>query len=151
MMQKKKQKKHPFRMTRQRCVILEELRKVDSHPTADEVYEMVRRRMSSISLGTVYRNLEILSRQGLLQKVVMGGAQKRFDGTTEDHYHVRCVLCGSVDDIAAEPIPDLQENLRFVSEYEVTGHRIEFTGVCPLCKKSCKIATDVNSQEDGRR
>lgn len=146
----REQKKYPFRMTRQRRVVLEELRKVDSHPTADEVYEMVRRRMPKISLGTVYRNLEILSREGLVQKVVLGGTQKRFDGTPGAHYHVRCVLCGRVDDIEAESIPDLERSLRCVSEYEITGHRIEFTGVCPLCKNSGKLVSGDNSQEDER-
>ena len=54
-------------MTRQRMIILEELRKVDTHPSADEVYEMVRKRLPRISLGTVYRNLEILSKTGEIQ------------------------------------------------------------------------------------
>jgi len=75
-----KEKKQLFRMTRQRRIILEELRKVDSHPTADEVYEMVRRQLPRISLGTVYRNLEILSREGLIQKVVLGARRR---GSTE--------------------------------------------------------------------
>ena len=62
-------------MTRQRRVILEALRGTTSHPTADEVYEMVRRRLPRISLGTVYRNLEILSGEGLVAKLEMAGTQ----------------------------------------------------------------------------
>ena len=60
-------------MTRQRMVILDELRKVSSHPTADEVYEMVRKNLPRISLGTVYRNLEILSVMGLISKLEIDG------------------------------------------------------------------------------
>jgi Fur family ferric uptake transcriptional regulator len=67
-------------MTRQRKVILEELRNVDTHPSADEIYEMVRKRLPHISLGTVYRNLEILSETGAIQKLELGCAQKKFDG-----------------------------------------------------------------------
>ncbi|MGE5577510.1 MAG: Fur family transcriptional regulator, partial [Syntrophothermus sp.] len=53
-------------MTRQRQIILEELKNVTTHPTADEVYEMVRRRLPRISLGTVYRNLELLAEEGII-------------------------------------------------------------------------------------
>ena len=69
------------RMTHQRRIILEELRNTRSHPTADEVYEIVRKRIPKISLGTVYRNLELLSESGVIQKLEIGGTQKRFDGT----------------------------------------------------------------------
>jgi Fur family ferric uptake transcriptional regulator len=67
-------------MTRQRKVILEEIRKTDSHPTADELYQRVRQRLPHVSLGTIYRNLETLAASGLIQKLEMGGSQKRFDG-----------------------------------------------------------------------
>ncbi|MCJ7604005.1 MAG: transcriptional repressor, partial [Desulfobulbaceae bacterium] len=72
--------KNKLRMTKQRQVILEELRKVKTHPTADDMYQMLRKKMPKISLGTVYRNLEILSESGIIQKLDVGGTQKRFDG-----------------------------------------------------------------------
>ena len=90
-----------MRMTRQRNVILEELRKVDTHPSADEVYDMVRRRLPRISLGTVYRNLEILSQNGRIQKLEIGGTQKRFDGNPANHYHLRCIHCDRLADAPA--------------------------------------------------
>ena len=78
------------RVTRQRRVILEELRKLTSHPTAPALYEVVRRRLPRISLGTVYRNLELLARAGFIQRLDLQGAEARFDGNPEHHYHVRC-------------------------------------------------------------
>ena len=71
-------------MTRQRPVILEELKNLTTHPTADELYSMVRRRLPRISLGTVYRNLEILSEMGLAQKLESAGAQRRYGGDVTD-------------------------------------------------------------------
>jgi len=121
-------------MTRQRRVILEEIRRLGSHPTADELYETVRRRLRRISLGTVYRNLEILSRSGLIQKLKLGAQQRRFDGNVERHYHVRCMRCGSVDDVAVEPMSSLEDTARRGSDYEITGHHVEFVGFCPTCK-----------------
>ncbi len=126
--------KKRFRMTRQRRVILEELQKLHSHPTADEVYETVRKRMPRISLGTVYRNLEVLSRSGLALRLDLGGTRRRFDGTTSDHYHVRCVRCGKVADLSAEPIPGLEAAVRGDSDFEIIGHRLDFLGLCPNCR-----------------
>lgn len=74
-----------MRMTRQRKIILEEVRKVNTHPSADEIYEMVRLRLPRISLGTVYRNLEILSELGKIQKLQLSGSLKRFDWNTNKH------------------------------------------------------------------
>ena len=124
-----------FRMTPQRQAILEELRRLTSHPTADEVHTLVRRRLPRVSLGTVYRNLEMLSDCGLIQKLEMGGGQRRFDGNTGDHYHVRCVRCERVEDAPVKPMPAIDDALRKVSGYEVMGHRLEFIGVCPACRK----------------
>ena len=134
--------KHPnLRMTRQRKVILEELRKVKTHPSADEVYEMVRKRLPRISLGTVYRNLEILSESGDIQKLEPGCSLKRFDGDTSEHFHIRCVRC---DRIADAPLPDLKVDLEGVNptDFKITGHRLEFLGVCPECSDNSDPASN---------
>ena len=78
------------RMTNQRRVILEELRKVDTHPTVDELYTIVKARMPHISLGTVYRNLDLLTETGEVLKLDSAGSMRRYDGRTEPHRHVRC-------------------------------------------------------------
>lgn len=124
-----------FRMTCQRQVILEELKKAKTHPTADQVYELVRQRLPRISLGTVYRNLENLFEQGLIQKLDLAGTPRRFDGEVGNHYHVRCLKCGRVEDVAleAELISALAEARHGGTEYQITGHRLEFTGFCPQC------------------
>ncbi len=121
-------------MTRQRRVILEELRKANSHLTADEVYQIVRRRLPRISLGTVYRNLEVLSESGVIKKLELGGAQKLFDGKAEAHYHARCIRCGRVDDVSGDLGPIISDVFRDVSDYEIIGHQLLLTGLCPDCK-----------------
>ena len=124
-----------FMMTRQRRVILEELRKLNSHPTADEVYEVARRRLPRISLGTVYRNLEILSECSMIQKLELGGTPKRFDGNVGNHYHVRCMGCGSIEDVPLEPLTGLENAVRGMSNYEIIGSCLEFIGICPQCQR----------------
>jgi Fur family transcriptional regulator, ferric uptake regulator len=122
------------RSTKQRQLILEELRKVFTHPTADEVYEMVRCRLPSISLGTVYRNLEKLADHGLIQKVDTGGNQRRFDGNPAPHYHIRCMGCGRLDDIPGKATQSFDHLAETLSDYEIWGHRLEFQGLCPQCR-----------------
>ena len=122
-----------YRMTNQRQVILEEIRKVNIHPTADDVYEMVRKRLPRISLGTVYRNLEILSTRGLIQKIGPVSSQMRFDGITKNHYHIRCIYCGSVKDAPIDPTKNLENAIREKSDYNIIGHKLEFIGICPKC------------------
>jgi Fur family ferric uptake transcriptional regulator len=125
-----------MRMTMQRKVILEELNKLKSHPTAGELCQVVREKLPRISLGTVYRNLEILSRQGIIQKLDVGGTEMRFDGTVDNHYHLRCLRCGKVDDLDMEPMNDLDLGARANTAYTVLSHRLEFLGICPTCQKS---------------
>lgn len=124
----------PHRNTVQRQVILEELRKVTSHPTAVGVYEMVRRRIPKISLGTVYRNLELLGRMGKIQKLEYGPDEARFDADTTRHDHIRCVQCGRVDDIHAPAVDLVGGATNDFNDYRVLGVRVEFFGLCPKCQ-----------------
>jgi len=125
-------------MTRQRRVILEELRKVETHPSADEVYEMVRKRLPRISLGTVYRNLEILSESGDIQKLERGCSLKRFDGNPSEHCHIRCVRCNRVADLPMASA--LQIDLKRIdsNDFEIIGHFVEFLGVCSRCSDNSR-------------
>ena len=123
-----------LRITKQRQLILDELRGVTSHPTADEVYQMVRKRLPKISLGTVYRNLEIMSDCGIIQKLDIGGTQKRFDGNASVHYHVRCIECGRVDDLDLPPDFNVEKEASRLTNFKILRHRLEFTGICPGCR-----------------
>ncbi len=125
----------PLRMTPQRSIILEVLRSVNSHPTADELYEMVREKLPHISLGTVYRNLEIMASAGIIRKLETAGTQKRFDGIVENHYHVRCVHCGRVDDLPVKSIKAIDDAVVGVTDYQILSHRLEFAGFCPRCRE----------------
>ena len=140
------QKQSNLRMTRQRKVILEELRKVNTHPSADELYEMVRKRLPRISLGTVYRNLEILSESGNIQKLEPGCSLKRFDGNPSEHCHIRCVSCDRVVD--APMAPDLEIDLEQVNstDFKIIGHRLEYLGLCPQCADKSNSAEIQASQ-----
>jgi Fur family ferric uptake transcriptional regulator len=120
-------------MTRQRKVILEELPKLVTHPSADEVYEMVRKRLPRISLGTIYRNLDILSKNGEIQKLELGCAQKRFDGISENHYHIRCIHCDRVVDAPGDFDVTVDHHLKNATDFRIIGHKLELIGICLDC------------------
>lgn len=122
------------RMTKQRQVILEEVRRNADHPTVDEVYLRVRERIPRISLATVYRNLETLAQCGLARKLHVAGGQARFDGELHEHYHVRCRSCGRIDDIAAECVSPVSWPGYWEGEFEITGYSLEFEGICSACR-----------------
>jgi len=127
-----------MRLTTQRQIILEELSKVKTHPTASELYDMVRKRLPRIGLGTVYRNLELMADNGMILKLEVGGTQKRFDATTNTHYHIRCSECGKVDDIDTPVMDTLVQAASESSSYQILGHHVEFTGLCPECQQNEK-------------
>ncbi|NOQ45731.1 MAG: transcriptional repressor [Desulfobulbaceae bacterium] len=125
-----------IRLTTQRQIILEELSKVKTHPTASELYDMVRKRLPRIGLGTVYRNLELMAENGMILKLEVGGTQKRFDATTDDHYHIRCSCCGKVDDIDMPVAQNLVTSAAKSTSYQIMGHHVEFTGICTECQQN---------------
>ncbi len=135
------------RMTIQRRVILEEVRRERSHPTADEVYERVRLRLPRVSLGTVYRNLDRLSREGLIT-TIEGPGQRRYDGDREDHCHLRCRSCGTIVDVEAVDLP-LERISEAVGDFQISGYHLEYYGVCGECHGKGEIRRVMEDQDRG--
>jgi len=126
---------HGLRMTAPRQAILDVVRHVCGHPNAEEVFKQVRRRLPHVSLATVYRNLELLSGAGLLRQLGPGAEQMRFDANVEQHYHVRCTGCGRVADLKANGRMVNERSVGRLTDFLVTGHRLEFVGLCPDCRR----------------
>ena len=126
-----------MKATRQGQVILEELRKVTSHPTADKVYEMVRRRLPRISMATVYRNLEMMAETGQILKLQTPEGPMSFDGDTSDHHHIRCRKCGRIYDVPGDVdiSVDIPKHLGLRTGFDDVQYSLQFTGVCSNCRK----------------
>jgi Fur family ferric uptake transcriptional regulator len=121
--------------TQQREVIFQELSKVRTHPTADEVYEMAKRRIPNISLATVYRNLEWMASHNRIRRINISGTKKRYDADTRRHYHIRCRECGRVYDITASELDEAEKILqKLEGRNGIEDFEIEFKGVCSECK-----------------
>lgn len=122
------------RNTIQRTVIEAELRALANHPTADEVYESVHAKHPTISKATVYRTLGRLADEGEIARVRINNGADRFDHQTFAHYHVRCTRCGRVDDVMIPRMAGIEEAAAEASGYRVTGHALQFDGICPTCQ-----------------
>ena len=123
------------RNTVQRAIIEDELRRLANHPTADEVYEAVHEGHPSISRATVYRTLNRLSDEGVVARVRINNGADHFDHQSFEHYHVRCTSCGRVDDVMIPLLENVNEAAERATGYRITGHSLQFDGICPACQK----------------
>ncbi|MEJ5300237.1 MAG: transcriptional repressor [Thermodesulforhabdaceae bacterium] len=141
-----------MRMTIQRKIILDTIRHLKTHPTADELYTMIKPRLPRISLATVYRNLEMLASEGFIQKLTLhGSTQKRFDGNPHFHAHAQCIRCGKIEDIMMDPRLDPKAYVKEAWGFDIQEWTIEFRGLCSECKASQEERQERPSQkEDGK-
>ena len=127
-------------MTRQRAEILAELRKAKNHPTAEELHARVRRSLPHLSLGTVYRNLDLLAQAGEILRLDGTDGGRRFDGDVSPHLHVRCLRCGRVADVCGTaPAPAL-DGLT-AEGFAILRSRIELDGLCDQCAAAAPRVT----------
>lgn len=130
-----------LRLTGPRRVVLDVVRSTESHPTAEWVHRMVRRRLPRVSLGTVYRNLRVLVAEGLVKE--LSGPHARFDGNVTEHHHFTCVGCGRITDVEG-PTTELHSRVlcgrvAAAGGFSVTHPRIEFYGRCSGCQRRAGI------------
>lgn len=104
------------------------------HPTAQDVYEKLKRDMPSLSLGNVYRNIAILLEEGRIRGDDFGGGPVRYDAGPEAHYHFVCERCGLVCDFAMPVRREITETARRFTPHRIHGHTLRFHGICASCK-----------------
>ena len=125
------------RLTKQRLAILNVLRSTTSHPDAYWIYEQVRHDIPNVSLGTIYRSLNVLRDLGLIKELTYGDQHSRYDADVSNHGHVTCLRCGRIVDV---PVLQRDGNLSRSAEeesgFQIKNVRLEFEGICPACQAS---------------
>jgi len=122
-----------FRQSKHRDRILELLRSTKSHPTADWIYDQLKKEFPQLSLGTVYRNLTMLTDMGFAKKIHFGSTFDRFEANIEPHYHLICESCGKIDDFEMPVNSDLNSQASQLTGFTIHHHKLEFFGVCENC------------------
>jgi Fur family peroxide stress response transcriptional regulator len=122
------------RSTPQREIVYGYLSGVRHHPTAEDVYRAVKRRLPRVSLATVYTALEAFVGAGLASKLTYGDSAARYDVRTDAHSHARCLGCGRVVDLEAVPASRWLRRLR-ARDFTPVGFRFELLGHCRACRR----------------
>lgn len=123
-----------YRKSKQRDRILEILQNTKSHPTADTIYLMLKEEFPDLSLGNVYRNLNILVETGMIQRLDFGSTFNRFDGNCNPHPHFICERCNSVIDLEMDEGFDPAKFIKDIDGKVVKNFTLEIFGICEKCK-----------------
>ncbi len=120
--------------SKQREIILDTLKSNVVHPTAEYIYEILKKEDSKISLATLYRNLNQLAENGLIKKIDGLESSSHYDHNTHAHYHFICDNCKKVFDVSCDIAPDIVKKIEDETGFIVSSHDIIIHGICKNCK-----------------
>lgn len=126
-------RKEGFRITPQRVAIVDYVLGTDTHPSAEELHTMIRKRYPMVSLATVYKTLELLKKKGLVRELDFP-AGARYDSNVDEHINLICVKCGRIDDVDETSLEDLGSRAGKRAKYRILGGRFELYGYCSKCQ-----------------
>ncbi|MDO4198392.1 MAG: transcriptional repressor [Erysipelotrichaceae bacterium] len=121
------------RHTIQKELVLNAVRDLHNHASAEEVYGYIVKKYPSMGKGTVYRNLNILSDEKEIQKICVPDGADRFDHITDKHHHMRCLKCGNLIDVRMKSF-DIEKYLDARRDYLIQDYDIIFKGICSECQ-----------------
>ena len=128
-----------LRMTGQRTLILDIISQGKEHLDADEVYRLARERQPNLSLSTVYRNLQLLKRLGLVEELHFDQSHHHYEAKPKaEHHHLVCLGCGKVVEFGCELSQRMRQEIARKKGFEVTGVEVHMTGYCASCRRKKK-------------
>ncbi|UPT75989.1 MAG: transcriptional repressor [Elusimicrobiota bacterium] len=121
-------------LTHQRLAVYEELAARHDHPSAESLYESLRKAYPSLSLATVYKTLQTLHTLGMVSRVDSPTAQARYDAIVATHHHAVCTACGKIEDVFDPSLDRLSAPK--TAGFVPAGHSVHFHGLCAKCAKT---------------
>ncbi|HET7478297.1 MAG TPA: transcriptional repressor [Rubrobacteraceae bacterium] len=128
-------RKSGYTLTSQRRAVLEALEASSGHPSAEDVYLIVKRKNPRVALGTVYQALSVLEEIGVIGSKHWNESPTRYDLNVEPHLDIRCGHCGEVAEIPGVSLDGLENQIKENTSYEVTSATLVVEGVCPRCRR----------------
>ena len=123
-----------YTLTSQRRAVLEALKEAQGHPSAEDIYLIVKKKNPRVALGTVYQALSVLEEIGVVGSKHWSESPTRYDLNVEPHLDIRCARCGEVSEIAGVELGELEEHIRNNTPYAVTRTTVVIEGLCPVCR-----------------
>ena len=128
-----------LRITNQRALILEIIRRGQGHLDADEVYRRARDKQPRLSLSTVYRSLQLLKKLGLVEEVHFDEGHHHYEvKPSSEHHHLVCLGCGRVIEFRYLLTRYMKRNVPEAKDFEIVDTEIRMTGYCPRCRQARK-------------
>ncbi len=131
-------KKIDLKITPQRCAVYKKLVQLKIHPTAEQMYQAVKKEFPNVSFDTVNRTLLTFAEIGLVEVVQTKGASRRFDAILDSHHHFNCVSCGKIIDFHHKGYDRLKVPENLQDECTVFAQRVVLTGLCGKCRRKNK-------------
>jgi Fe2+ or Zn2+ uptake regulation protein len=125
-----------YTLTSQRRAVLEALEEAKGHPSAEDIYLIVKKKNPRVALGTVYQALSVLEEIGVIGSKHWSESPTRYDLNVEPHLDIRCARCGAVSEIPGVELAELEEQIRNNTPYQVSSATMVIEGLCPTCKDS---------------
>jgi Fur family peroxide stress response transcriptional regulator len=128
-------RKKGYKATPQRIAISRLAVRNRDHPSAQKIYQEVKALFPTVSLATVYKTLQILSKLGLIQELSFPEGQAKFDSYMRPHINLVCTRCGSIQDIDDRSAEEMVKRVAMATKFTATGQRIDIYGICEKCRK----------------
>ena len=129
-------RKKGYKATTQRIAICRFALHSRDHPTAQRTYNEVREMHPTVSLATVYKTLQILTKRGLIQELDLPQSQARFDSYVEPHINLVCLQCGNIQDFDDKTAQEMVERVTTKAQFTRTGQRLDIYGMCKTCRNT---------------
>ncbi|SMH71833.1 Fur family transcriptional regulator [Candidatus Nitrosotalea okcheonensis] len=126
-------RKEGFRITPQRIAIVDYVMKSEEHPSAEQIHKFVQKKYPMVSLSTVYKTLDLMRSNKLVNEIEVKG-ESRFDANTGEHINLICLNCGKIEDLDDASIKEIQSRVATRSRYRILRGNFDFYGYCSLCK-----------------
>lgn len=126
-----------YKVTPQRFAVYEELTREAWHPSVEMLYERVKKKYPAMSLATVYKTMEILSKVGAVRVLNTPETSLRYDGDVSDHAHCQCTICNEIADVWFNK-DEMTRKVEKDTDYIITSKELYFFGVCPACRSGAR-------------
>lgn len=143
----KRCREHGLRITPQRTAIYEMLTDSDNHPSAEHIYEQIKKRFPNISFDTVNRTLIKFTDIGLANIVESYGGARRYDPNLDHHHHIHCVKCREIFDFENENYDDLEIPPEIRKNYKILNKRVVINAVCKRCRRRTSLKKKSRKKE----
>ena len=131
-----KLRQRDYRLTPQRMAVLKILATDEGHPSVEQIYERVKGDFPMTSLATVYKTVTLLKEIRQVLELGFGNDSSRYDGNKPyPHPHLICTKCKSILDPDVSGLSDLPLQVAQMTGFQITGHRLDFYGICPQCQE----------------